>query len=132
MVEDRARTLMNSFITTRLDSCRSVLYGLPIKGVIEAAETSKHNCARHHVHQEHTTPGPVPGSLHWLPITARRTSGIQNPLSLKGKATPQKSKNRAPHTLWAESDLLQVQPCRYPSPEANVTGKRCPTNTQRT
>ena len=69
--EDNTRTLVNLFVTSRLDYCNSLLYGLPacslkkLQGVQNTAARLIRNISRF----DHITPTPY--KLHWLPVKFR-------------------------------------------------------------
>ena len=74
--EDDAEILVHAFISSRLDFCNALLYGLP-KSVIDRLQYVQ-NCAARLVTRtrssEHIT--PVLRRLHWLPVRQRITYKI--------------------------------------------------------
>ena len=71
--QDNAETLVHAFISSKLDFCNALLYGLP-QSVIDRLRYVQ-NCAARLVTRtrssEHIT--PVLRSLHWLPVRQRIT-----------------------------------------------------------
>ena len=74
--QDNAETLVHAFISSKLDFCNALLYGLP-QSVIDRLQYVK-NCAARLVTRtrssEHIT--PVLRRLHWLPVRQRITYKI--------------------------------------------------------
>ena len=74
--QDDAETLVHAFISSKLDFCNALLYGLP-KSVIDKLQYVQ-NCAARLVTRtrssEHIT--PVLQRLHWLPVKQRITYKI--------------------------------------------------------
>ena len=74
--QDNAETLVHAFISSKLDFCNALLYGLP-QSVIDRLQYVQ-NCAARLVNKtrssEHTT--PVLRRLHWLPVRQRITYKI--------------------------------------------------------
>ena len=71
--QDNAETLVHAFISSKLDFCNALLYGLP-QSVIDRLQYVQ-NCAARLVTRtrssEHIT--PVLRRLHWLPVRQRIT-----------------------------------------------------------
>ena len=74
--QDNAETLVHAFISSKLDFCNALLYGLP-QSVIDRLQHVQ-NCAARLVTRtrssEHIT--PVLRRLHWLPVRQRITYKI--------------------------------------------------------
>ena len=69
-------TLVHAFITTKLDSCNSLLVGLP-KSLLDRLQSVQNSAARlitRSKKYEHIT--PVMKQLHWLPVSFRITYKI--------------------------------------------------------
>ena len=64
-------TLVHAFITTKLDSCNSLLVGLP-KSLLDRLQSIQNSAARlitHSKKYEHIT--PFMKQLHWVPVSFR-------------------------------------------------------------
>ena len=71
ITEDATRTLIQSFVTSRLDNLNSLLYGLP-DCVLHKLQLIQNNAAKLVVRKkkvDHIT--PILKSLHWLPVQQR-------------------------------------------------------------
>ena len=71
LTEEIASTLINAFVTSKLDSNNSILFGIP-KYVLKNLQMAQHCAARLITHTkkfDHIT--PVLMELHWLPVEAR-------------------------------------------------------------
>ena len=71
LTEEAASTLINAFVTSKLDNNNSILFGIP-KYVLKNLQMVQHCAARLITHTkkfDHIT--PVLMELHWLPVEAR-------------------------------------------------------------
>ncbi|XP_071963952.1 uncharacterized protein [Antedon mediterranea] len=68
--------LVHAFVTSRLDCCNSLLYGLPAKDIskIQRVQNTAARLVVQSPIRQHIT--PVPRQLHWLPVTQRITFKI--------------------------------------------------------
>ena len=75
MAMDEATTLclVHAFVTTRLDSCNSLLYGLPDKDLakIQRVQNTAARLVSCLPRSHHITILPVLMQLHWLPVKFR-------------------------------------------------------------
>ncbi|KAL2091662.1 hypothetical protein ACEWY4_013925 [Coilia grayii] len=71
-----AETLSHAFITSRLDYCNGVLYGLPSKALdqLQRVQNSAARALTHTKRWQHIT--PTLKQLHWLPVKSRITYKI--------------------------------------------------------
>ena len=69
--EDVTKTLVNSLVTSRLDYCNSLLYGLPniLLNELQKVQNTAARIIKRIPRQNHTT--PILKELHWLPIKYR-------------------------------------------------------------
>ena len=69
--EDNARTLVNAFVTSRLDYCNSLLYGLPATSLnqLQRVQNTAARLICNTPRFDHITPSLF--KLHWLPIKFR-------------------------------------------------------------
>ena len=71
LTEEAASTLINAFVTSKLDNNKCILFGIP-KYVLKNLQMVQHCAARLITHTkkfDHIT--PVLMELHWLPVEAR-------------------------------------------------------------
>ena len=71
LTEDATKTMIHALVTSRLDYCNAVLYGLPAS-VTNKMQRLKNTCARmitRTKRRDHITPVLV--KLHWLPVRRR-------------------------------------------------------------
>jgi hypothetical protein len=69
--KEATATAIHAFVTTRLDHCNALLYGLP-KVTISKVQHVQNSAARSLVgakRRDHIT--PILMDLHWLPVTKR-------------------------------------------------------------
>ena len=74
--QDNAETLVHAFISSELDFCNALLYGLP-QSVVDRLQYVQ-NCAARLVTRTWSSEQitPVPRRLHWLPVRQRITYKI--------------------------------------------------------
>ena len=71
LTKDATKSLINSLVTSRLDYCNTLLYGIP-KNLMNKLQTVQNTAARiitRTSKYDHVT--PVLRELHWLPIQCR-------------------------------------------------------------
>jgi hypothetical protein len=71
LTKEAASMAIHAFVTSRLDNCNALLYGLPKVNLspIQRVQNSAARCLTGTKRREHIT--PVLRDLHWLPITSR-------------------------------------------------------------
>ena len=76
LTKSATETIVHAFITSRLDMCNSILYGLP-KKIKNKLQSIQNKCASLVVNgRKHTSSEEIRKSLHWLPIEERITYKI--------------------------------------------------------
>ena len=71
LTEDATKTIVHALVTSRLDYCNAVLYGLPAS-VTNKMQRLQNTCARMITktrRRDHITPMLI--KLHWLPVRRR-------------------------------------------------------------
>ena len=75
---DASKTLVHAFISSRLDYCNSLLYGIA-DGLLKKLQSIQNAAARLITgtrRRDHIT--PVLRQLHWLPVAGRSGTGLLN------------------------------------------------------
>ncbi len=69
--QDNAEKLVHAYVTSRLDSCNAILYGLPYKELdkLQRMQNTAARVVTRTRKQDHIT--PILHELHWLPINQR-------------------------------------------------------------
>ncbi len=71
LTRDAAETMINAFVTSRLDCCNALLYGLPNCQIsrLQRIQNAAARVITHTNQYDHITPALK--DLHWLPISSR-------------------------------------------------------------